>query len=380
MIVEVVSVGTELLLGDIVDTNAALIGRRLREDGFDVHFHVVVGDNLARVVETLRLALARSDAVIVTGGIGPTNDDLTREALAGLAGVDLHRDEAHAAWLGERIRSQGSEPGPSALRMADVPAGAEPMPNTSGAALGVALEIDGRWLYAMPGVPAELVPMLDGEVMPRLRRLAGAPATLFTRTLRCWGLGEAAIGDRLEDLFSSTNPSLSYLVDDMEVLVRITAKDRNETAAVARIAAMEEEVRRRLGDLVFGSDEETVERLVFESLSLAEWSVGVVDAATFGLVAARLHAADPGGLFAGAVIPGSGALEPPTADVVVHLGPIGPMPEDGGTTRTVEVDVTTPLVKVGRTFELGGDDERVRAFAVGAALHVLRLALGHTLR
>ncbi len=241
MIVEILAVGTELLLGDIVNSNAAVIGHRLGEEGFDIHYQVVVGDNLARVVEALRTAAGRSDAVVITGGIGPTQDDLTREALCALAGVAMTRDEAHASWIDTRIRGQGREPSPSVLRMADLPAGAEGLPNVNGVALGVAIEHDGRWLFAMPGVPAEMVPMLDHEVMPRLRRLAGKPAALRSRVLHCWGLGESAIADKLDDLFASSNPSVAFLIRDMEVRVRITAKAEDESRALTLIEPVESE-------------------------------------------------------------------------------------------------------------------------------------------
>ncbi len=376
MIVEVLAVGTELLLGDIVNTNAATIGRRLAQEGFDIHHQVVVGDNLARLVIALRTAVDRADAVIVTGGIGPTKDDLTREAICELAGVGMTRDLEHAAWIDSRLRAQGRDPSPNVVRMADLPEGAEGLPNAKGVALGVALQHDRTWLFAMPGVPAEMVPMFENQVLPRLRLAAGEPAVLRSRLLHCWGLGESAIADRLEDLFVSVNPSVAFLIRDMEVRVRVTATAEDEATALMLIDPMEAEVRSRLGDLVFATDGETVERIVLDDLAALGWTVSTVEAATLGAVAGRLADADVASVFAGSVIVGSETVSPPPADVLVEVGPIGPDQEGPRTTRPVQISVTTPLGNTTRVFDFGGDDERLRAFATIAGLHMLRIGLG----
>lgn len=153
MIVEIVAVGTELLLGQIVNSNAAEIAKRLAAEGFDTHYQVVVGDNLPRMVSTLRTAAQRADAVVITGGIGPTQDDITREALCDLTGRVMTHDSEHAAWIEARVRAQGREVSPNVLRMADLPEGALAIPNANGVALGVAVEHEGIWLYALPASP-----------------------------------------------------------------------------------------------------------------------------------------------------------------------------------------------------------------------------------
>ena len=211
VIVEVISVGTELLIGQIVNSNSAFIATRVAEAGIDAHFQVVVGDNLDRLSDAIRTAVNRSDAVILTGGIGPTQDDLTREALCRVTGRAMGRDQAHAAWIEDRLRSQGREVRENVLRMADLPAGAEGMANSNGVALGVALEHEGKWLFAVPGVPVEMMAMLDGEVLPRLRRRSGG-GVLRSRLLRTWGLGESDVAERLDDLFASANPSVAFLI------------------------------------------------------------------------------------------------------------------------------------------------------------------------
>jgi nicotinamide-nucleotide amidase len=374
LIVEVIAVGTELLLGQITNTNAAAIGARLAEEGFDAHYQVTVGDNLGRLVAAIENALVRSDAVILTGGIGPTQDDLTREAMARVAGREIVRDEAHAAWIESRIRAQSGTVNLTVLRMADLPEGAQGLPNANGAALGVALEHQRKWMFAVPGVPVEMMAMLDGEVIPRLRSLAGV-SVLRSRVLRTWGLGESSIAEQLDDMFESTNPSVAFLISDMEVKIRISAKAADSDAAWALIAPIEERIRAQLGDVVFGADEETVERLVAAALFSHGWRVGTVEDATLGQVGARLALADPD-RFAGSIISKGLSEDTPDTDVALKVGPIGPDLDPGPrTTRQVEMTVITPVGESTRVFDFGGDDERVRSFATIAGLHMIRIAL-----
>lgn len=378
MIIEVIAVGTELLIGQIVNSNAAVIGARLAEEGFDAHYQVTVGDNLSRLASAIETALGRADAVLLTGGIGPTQDDLTREAMAKVAGREMTRDQSHAVWIESRIKSQGGSPSDTVLRMADYPTGAEPLANANGVALGVALEHRGKWMFAVPGVPVEMTAMVEQQVIPRLRRIAGGPAVLRSRVLRTWGMGESRIADALDDLFESTNPSVAFLISDMEVKVRISAKATDPEAAGSLIDDIEEEVRRRLGDVVFGADDETVEAIVVEGLSARGWTVATVEDATLGQVGARIvNAADTAEVFAGSSIVGGAAIgQTPDASVILIVGPIGPDLDPGPrTTRQVEMTVLTPREETTRVFDFGGDDERVRSFATIAALHLLRLAL-----
>lgn len=380
MIVEFVAVGTELLLGQIVNRNAAEIGRRLAEEGFDTHYQSVVGDNSRRIVSALEIAHGRADAVIITGGIGPTQDDLTREALCDLTGVAMSRDLAHAAWIDTRLRAQGREPARNVLRMADLPEGATGLPNANGVALGVAIEHRGKWLFAVPGVPAEMVPMLEEQVLPRLRMGAGEPAVLRSLVLHCWGLGESTIADRLDDLFVSENPSVAFLIRDMEVRIRVTAKAGDEDSARALIDPVAGEIRSRLGDVVFATDDQTVELLILDGMAGRGWKVATVEEATLGQVGARLAALDPGHrVFAGSVIPGAAGSRVPAGDVVLRVGPIGADTGSGArTTRAVAMTVDTPDGTHTRVFEFGGDDERLRSFATIAGLHLLRIATGGT--
>jgi nicotinamide-nucleotide amidase len=372
LIVEVIAVGTELLIGQIVNTNATYIGAALADDGFDSHYQVTVGDNLGRLVSAIAGAVERADAVVLCGGIGPTQDDLTREAMAAVAGRTMVRDQDHASWIEARVMSQSGSINPTVLRMADLPEGAESLPNANGVALGVAMEHEGKWLFAIPGVPVEMRAMLDGEVMPRLRRLAGEATVLRSRLLRTWGLGESRVAETLHDLFESANPSVAFLISDMEVKIRISVKAADLAAADALIAPVEEEIRTRLGDVVFGVDDESVEMIVVSSLHDRGWTIATSEVATLGQVGARI-AIVGGDVFRGSAI---GAGQHPPADVTLTVGPIGPDLDPGPrTTRQVEMTVTTPAGETTRVFDFGGDDERVRSFATIAGLHLIRLAL-----
>ncbi len=222
MRVEIVAVGTELLLGQIVDTNSAFIGEQLAASGLDCHFQTAVGDNLGRIVLALRTALARSDAVVVCGGLGPTQDDITREAIATVMNVPLVRDEA----LLERIRamfaSRGREMPANNGRQADVPVGASVIPQTMGTAPGLICPVGRKVLYAMPGVPYELHDMLARAVLPDLRERAGEPAVIASRTLRTWGMSESGLAEllapRIEALGTGEAgvPTIAFLASGIE--------------------------------------------------------------------------------------------------------------------------------------------------------------------
>ncbi|HEX7098812.1 MAG TPA: CinA family nicotinamide mononucleotide deamidase-related protein [Acidimicrobiia bacterium] len=370
MIVEVVAVGTELLLGQIENTNASYIGRLLAAEGLDSHYQVVVGDNLERLVDTIRTALERSDVVLLTGGIGPTQDDMTREAICEVTGRGMTRDEAHAEWIRQRISSQGAQVRPSQLRMADLPEGAEPLPNRTGVALGVALEHEGKLIFAMPGVPAEMKPMLEEQILPRIRRRLGGPQVIVSRVLHTWGMGESAVADLLADLYESSNPTIAFLIRDMEVRIRITAKSDSEAAGRLAIEPVEQTIRERLGEAVFAVDDETVEDRISEALLSRDWTVATVERATLGQVGARLASLP---MFAGTVVPpAKEPLSPPQADVVLE---VAAEDDDGGPTRAVAMVVTTPEGDLERTFRFGGDRERRAAYATVAGLHMIRLAL-----
>ncbi|HEX2153411.1 MAG TPA: competence/damage-inducible protein A [Acidimicrobiia bacterium] len=404
MIVEVVAVGTELLLGQIVNGNAATIGHLLAEHGFDAHHQQVVGDNLGRLTSVLETAMSRADAVIITGGIGPTQDDLTREAICAATDRTMEHSTEYEHALEARWARTGREMPPSNIRQADYPQGAEMLPNPKGTAPGLALDHEGVWLFALPGVPEEMELLLTDHVLPRLRQMAGTDEVLVSRMLRSWGRPESWIADALADLYEVTNPSIAFLASGGEIKVRITSKAETARAASALIEPVETEVRRRLGDSVFGVDGETIESVVFRLLGERDWTIGTAESVTGGLVAARLTSLPGssshmrGGIVAYATdvketlldvhTLDQGLVSEPTAramaegarsslsvDVAVALtGSAGPdaLEEPPG---TVVVGVATPERTAARTLRFAGDRERIRTYAATAALHHVRLAV-----
>ena len=385
MIVELIAVGTELLLGQIVNSNAAAIGMRLADEGFDAHYQVTVGDNLARLTQTISTALERADAVILTGGIGPTQDDLTKDALCALTGAGMIRDEVHAEKIRARVAATGGPPPTSALRMADYPEGSEPLPNRNGAALGVALKHQGKLVFAVPGVPREMTVMIDEQVMPRLRAAVDAPTVLRSLVIKTWGHGEAHISDVLADLYVSTNPSIAYLIDETEVRVRISAKADDEAQAFALIQPVRDEVERRLEGTVFGYDEDTGIGVLGRELDQRSWSIGIGEIATAGLVSSRL-AAHPAISFAGGTtLPGTTETDALTlarqvaqelgADVAVGIGRAEPDDEQTRAAMVVPLAVVTPEGDKEHAIRVLGDGERARTHAASTAVHIARLAV-----
>lgn len=287
---EVIGIGTEILLGQIANTNAQHISQRLADVGVDVLHHQVVGDNVERIADAIRLALSRADVVIATGGLGPTGDDLTRQAVEAALGRELTRRTEIEDYLREKFRRLAREMPESNLVQADVPQGARYILPERGTAPGLAVEHDGRRVYVVPGVPAEMREMLEGTVIPELVSAVG-PSGIVSRTLRITGIAEARVGELLDDLFqASTNPTLAYLSSAGEVRVRITAKAGARSEAEALIAPVEDEVRRRLGEAVFGVDDEELETVVGRLLRERGMRLACGESLTGGGVAARLTA------------------------------------------------------------------------------------------
>jgi len=292
---EVLAVGTELLLGQVVDTNSAIIGDRLALAGIDSHFQTKVGDNRGRIVEALRVALGRSDAVVLCGGLGPTSDDITREAIAEVMGVDLVRDPAMVDRIRELFAARKRDMAPSNARQADLPVGAAFIPQERGTAPGLicTLESGAKVVYAIPGVPLEMVEMLERAVVPDLKRRSGSTSTILSRMVRTWGVPESTLGElvagRVEALERQANPTIAFLASGIEgIKIRITAKGATDAEAVAMLDAEEAELRAVLGGLVFGIDSQGMERAVADLLEVQGRTLGVAESLTGGLVGSRL--------------------------------------------------------------------------------------------
>jgi competence/damage-inducible protein CinA-like protein len=286
---EIVGIGTEILLGQIANTNAGEISARLADIGVDVTHHQAVGDNVGRIAEAIRLALSRADVVILTGGLGPTADDVTREAIAEALGRPLRRHPEIEEFLREKFRRLERDMPESNLVQADVPEGARYILPDRGTAPGLVVEPDdGKRLYAVPGVPAEMREMLEVNILPELSALTGGGA-IVSRVLRVVGVAEARVGELLDDLFqASSNPTVAYLASEGEVRVRLSAKASTREKALAMITPVEEEVRRRLGDRVVGLDEETLEVAVGRLLAESRLTVACAESLTAGGLASRL--------------------------------------------------------------------------------------------
>ena len=286
---EIVAVGTELLIGQIDNTNARWMSERLAELGIDVLHHQVVGDNEPRIVEAIELAASRADVVIVTGGLGPTQDDVTRPALAEAAGARLVRHADIEDALRDRFRVRGRDMPASNLAQADVPEGGRFITPERGTAPGLVVSIGGATVYAIPGVPSEMREMMEGTILPELSVLAG-PASLVSRTLRVYGLAESRISELLDDLFhASSNPTVAYLAGGGEVHVRLTAKG-SPAEANALLDPLEERVRERLGDHVYGSGDEPLEVVTGRLLAERGLTIACAESLTGGGLGERITA------------------------------------------------------------------------------------------
>jgi nicotinamide-nucleotide amidase len=299
---EVVAIGTELLLGQITDTNSSWIGEQLALVGIDSFFQTKVGDNLDRIVSCLELALERSDAVICCGGLGPTQDDLTREAIAAVLGVPLESDEEKEEQILHMFAGRGRSMPANNLRQAQKPVGALFIEQQPGTAPGLVCPVwrpgpDGepveKVIYAVPGVPWEMQVMIEGTVLPDLERRAGITAVIRSRTLRTWGESESGLAEmlagRIFELDETGNPTLAFLASGMEGLkVRITAKAPTEADAEAILAAEEQRLLDLLGPLVFGYDDDTMESVVLDLLRDRGLTLAAAESLTGGMIGSRL--------------------------------------------------------------------------------------------
>lgn len=301
---EIVSVGSELLLGQIVDTNSAVIARHFAAIGLDLYYKTTVGDNLGRLSAVLKQALDRSQVVITTGGLGPTADDITREGVAQAVGRELQFSPHLMAGIEAFFRARGFTLSPSNRRQAFIPQGAIPIENPVGTAPCFIVEVAERSLISLPGVPREMEHLLVHRVIPYLKERYDLGGRICLRVLRICGLGESRIGELLADFMEKgRNPTVGTLAHLGQVDVRIAAKGSTEADAQALIGPVEAEVRRRLGDLIFGSDQETLEGLVERKLEQFGGRVALVELGTAGVVAERLGAG-AARVFAGGMILG----------------------------------------------------------------------------
>lgn len=282
---EIISVGTELLLGHTVNTDAAHVARELAAFGLDLEHVQTVGDNAGRLEAALREALRRSSLVICTGGLGPTDDDLTKETVARVAGRPLVEDAESLRRLREYF---GTRPmGQNQLKQAWLPEGALAFPNAVGTAPGCAVPVeDGKFILLLPGPPSELLPMLEQSVRPFLARRTGE--VIVSSMIRTFGIGEGAAAERISDLMQGGNPTAATYATEGEMFVRVTAKARDEAEARALARPLVEAVCARLGDVVYGVDVPSLEAVVVRGLAAAGLTLVTAESCTGGLLAKRI--------------------------------------------------------------------------------------------
>ena len=279
---EIIAVGTELLLGQIVDTNSAHIAQQLTTIGLDLHFKSTVGDNMERIKSTLRNALNRSDIIITTGGIGPTLDDLTREAVAEVLGRPLVFRQDLFDQLSDFFTRQGRTVSPNNRKQAYIPEGAIPIENPVGTAPGFIAEQGGKAIITVPGVPHEMRYFMEHSVLPYLREKLGIREVIVSRVLKLTGIGESLVDERLKDLIEQgTNPTIGLLAHTQigEIHVRLTAKANERRLAETLNASLERKIRDRLDEFIFGVDEETYEGVLSSFLRKAGITLAVAETA-----------------------------------------------------------------------------------------------------
>ncbi|HEX2042986.1 MAG TPA: competence/damage-inducible protein A [Acidimicrobiales bacterium] len=407
MLCEVVAVGTELLLGQVPDTNSAWVGDRLALAGIDCHFQTRVGDNEERIASAIGIALGRSDAVLVCGGLGPTPDDVTREAVSRALDAPLERDPAMVERIRRIFEDRRRPMAASNLRQADLPKGATFILQNRGTAPGLicpAGDNGEKVVYVVPGVPQELEEMVERAVIPDLERRAGPKATIRSRMLRTWGLSESAVAEKVADRVEQSNPTIAFLARGIDGLhVRITAKAADWAEAGRMLDEEEEALRARLGDIVFGVDDQSMEKVVADLLVERDLTVGVAESLTGGLVASRLAETEGASRwFRGSVVSyhskvkydllgvpegpvvceeaavamAVGACRALEAEVGLGItGVAGPTEQEGKPVGTVFMAVACGESVDAREEHFPGDRQHVRQFATIALLDMLRRRL-----
>ena len=402
----VVAIGTELLLGQIVDTNSSWLGEQLAAAGIDSLFQVKVGDNLGRIVATLKSTLNEADAVIICGGLGPTHDDITREAIAEIMGVELELNDEVALVIEEMFTARGRKMPQNNLRQAMVPRGAKIIEQRRGTAPGLICPVGEKVMYAVPGVPFELFEMFERAILPDLLMRSGEASVIKSRVLRTWGESESGLNERLveviDELEKVGNPTLAFLASGWEgIKVRLTAKAHTAEEAIALIDVWDAKVRAKVGDLVFGVDQQTMESVLFDILREKKLTLGVAESVTGGLVAGRLTAVvgasdvfrggivsyasdvkfDVLGVTPGPVVSESAAKEMAVgvrkalgSDIGLALtGVAGPAEQDGVKVGTVCVGIAfSDGTTKSTTFHLPIGREQMRQLSVITALNFLR--------
>ena len=405
----VVAVGTELLLGQIVDTNSSWIGERLAANGIDSLLQVKVGDNHQRIVDVVRSALREADAVIMCGGLGPTHDDLTREAIAEVMGVELVMHDDIAQVIRNIFESRGRRMADNNLQQAMVPVGATVIHQTRGTAPGLMCPVGDKVIYAVPGVPHEMQDMMERAILPDLRARSGDTSVIASRVIRTWGESESGLNERLNPIIAQLeevgNPTLAFLASGWEgIKVRLTAKGADSQQAHAVLDEWQAKVLELVGDVVFGFDADNMETVVLNLLREQGLTLGLAESVTGGLVSGRLTSI-PGAsdVLRGSVVSyasevkfdlldvprgpvvsedaavamAEGARRVLGADVALSLtGVAGPAEQDGQPVGTLCIAVAmNGRSTVSTTLRMPGQRDQMRQMSVISSLDFLRKIL-----
>ncbi len=283
---EIIAVGTELLIGQIANTNAQYISQRLAEAGINVYYHSVVGDNRLRLAQVLKLALERSDLIIVTGGLGPTKDDITKETVSEVCGLSLqiHKEsEKRIRKFFEHINRDMAE---SNLKQALIPKGASILINENGTAPGCVVKSNGRTIVLLPGPPSEMKPMFERFFSDSLDRYQG---TILSKYIKIFGMGESAVEEKIIDLIQSqTNPTIAPYVSEGEVVLRVTAKAMNKGTAERKLVPVIKKIQGRLGDYIYSTEGRTLQEEVISILRKKGKTISLAESCTGGIIASKL--------------------------------------------------------------------------------------------
>ncbi|MBN8580551.1 MAG: CinA family nicotinamide mononucleotide deamidase-related protein [Anaerolineae bacterium] len=367
---EIITIGTEILLGEIVDTNTRHIALTLRGLGVDLYRTVTIGDNVERIAEVIRDSMERANIIITTGGLGPTIDDPTREAVAKAVGVETEFREDLWQQVVETIGRYGRTPSENQKRQAYVPQGAIGLRNPVGTAPCFIVETEKNAVISLPGVPAEMEHVLHESVIPYLQKRFGLDEVIKVRVLHCAGLGEGMIDEKIADLETLSNPTVGLAAHTGVVDVRITAKAKSEAEANALIAKVEADVRERLGSVVFGADEDKLEEVVLDLLEKRGVTLTAIESGLDGLLARKIpHTASLPNLTPEAL---TQALRSARADskADIALGVSVYLEE-----RAAEMAMITPNGEKTHRITYGGPPRSLPRWSMNVALNWLRTTL-----
>ena len=364
---EIITIGTEILLGEIVDTNTRYIARTLRGMGVDLFRTITIGDNAERIAEAIRHSMQRADIVITTGGLGPTVDDPTREAVALAAGVELEFREDLWEQVVAVISRYGRKPSENQRRQAYIPKGALGVPNPVGTAPCFIVETERNAVISLPGVPNEMEHILHEAIIPYLQKRFKLDEIIKIRVLHCAGLGEGMIDEKIADFEMLSNPTVGLAAHTGVVDIRIAAKAKSEAEADAMIATIESQINERLGDVVFGGDEDKLEDIVINAVAKRGWTLVGVESGLNGLLARKIpHTVSLSDLSADSLL---AALRAARADsnADVALGVAMYLEE-----RAAELALITPQGEKTHHITYGGPPRSLARWSVSLALDWLR--------